>query len=182
MRLVRLIQVETISPADASYSGASLDFWTTTEVNTAVSCACLMTLKPLIVHFYPGFLSPARADMSDPTLRQVTARSARPSSGAGRSSRRSLNRPGSGLSAGQQAHPMTEIPGRPRSDLFAPAEAEEGQHEMRFGGDALKKSDIEAQLLEGSVASSTVPDEDPSFVEGTLRPPPQPRLSPATAS
>ncbi|KAH8908298.1 hypothetical protein BR93DRAFT_868205, partial [Coniochaeta sp. PMI_546] len=59
MRLVKLVEVETTPPTDPGYSGASLHFWTTVEVNTAISCACMMTLKPLIVHFFPGFLAPS---------------------------------------------------------------------------------------------------------------------------
>lgn len=169
MRLATLVHVESISPVDASYSGASLDFWTTTEVNTAVSCACLMTLKPLIVHFFPGFLSPS-SDMSDPTLRQVTARSSRRSSGTGRSSRQSVTHSASAM---RQGHHMTEIQS-PRMDMSPPT----AEQEMPFSGEALHKSNIEAQL-DGSVAS-TVPDEDSSLVEGTLRPPPRPRLRPGT--
>jgi hypothetical protein len=68
---------------------------------------------------------------------------------------------------------MSEIQS-PRSDMFPPME----EHAMRFSDDARKDSDIEAQL-DDSVAS-TVPDEDSSAVEGTLRPPPGPRLPTTT--
>jgi hypothetical protein len=126
-----------------------------------------MTLKPLIAHIFPGFLAPS-SYMSDPTLRQVTARSRR-SNGTGRSSRRSLARPDSGMRQGQ---PMSEAQS-PRMGMFPRIE----EHEMGLCEDALKTSDVEAQRDE-SVAS-TVPDEDSAFVGATLRPPPKPRLRPS---
>src|SRR3954470_21465576 len=104
MRLVKLVEIETRPQKDGGYTGASLHFWTNVEVNTAISCACIMTLKPLVAHFFPGFLA-AGSYMTDPTLRQVTARSRR-SSGTGRSSRRSLARPGSGV---RSTYPMSEV-------------------------------------------------------------------------
>ena len=168
MRLVKLVHVETRPSLDAGYTGSSLHFWTLTEVNTAVSCACLMTLKPLIVHFFPGFLA-SSSYMSDPTLRHVTERSRR-SSGTGRSSRRSLARPWSGL---RQGHAMSELHS-PRSAMFPPID----EHGLRFSEDATKSSDIEAQL-DDSVAS-TVPDDELNIDDGTLRPPPKPHLRPGT--
>jgi len=168
LRLVNLIKVETTSPIDASYNSAELAFWTVGEVNTAISCACIMTLKPLIVHFFPRFLAEDSC-VSQPTLHEVTTRSRR-SSAAGTSSRQSFAREGSDLRQGQ---PMSEAQ-TPRTGVFP-----------RFHGDdavldeaALKNRDIEAQRDE-SVASS-IPDEEPTFPRGIIRPPQ--RMRPASYS
>ncbi|KAL2271411.1 hypothetical protein VTJ83DRAFT_782 [Remersonia thermophila] len=56
---------------DGSYTSAHMIFWTTVEVNTAISCACIMTLKPLIEHVFPRLLSPDE-DRRDPTLQWIT--------------------------------------------------------------------------------------------------------------
>jgi hypothetical protein len=160
IRLVKLVHVETRPTFDAGYAGASLHFWTLTEVNTAVSCACLMTLKPLVAHFFPDFFA-SSSDMSEPTLRQVTERS-RHSTGTGRTSRMSFARPGSGMT---QCHAMSDIQS-PRSAVFPAID----EQDARYSEEAIKNLDVEAQVDE-SVAS-TVPDEEAVLPEGTLRPPP----------
>ncbi|KAB5531355.1 hypothetical protein GE09DRAFT_383598 [Coniochaeta sp. 2T2.1] len=167
MRLVKLVEVETTPQVDTGYSGASLHFWTAVEVNTAISCACLMTLKPFVAQFYPGFLAPG-SYMTDPTLRHVTARSGR-SSGTGRSSRRSFARPGSGM---RQGHTMSETQS-PRTGMFPHSE----EHEMAMCEEAMK-TDIEAQRDESVV--STVPEDESTCGAGDLRPPPKPHVRPAT--
>ncbi|KAK3938736.1 hypothetical protein QBC46DRAFT_365287 [Diplogelasinospora grovesii] len=57
LRLITLVHVEESNPWDSTYTSAQLIFWTAIEVNTAVSCACIMTLKPLIAKVFPRLLS-----------------------------------------------------------------------------------------------------------------------------
>jgi hypothetical protein len=167
LRLVKLIDVETTPPIDASYTSAELSFWTVVEVNTAISCACVMTLKPLIVHFYPRFLAPSTY-MSDPTLQRVTARSRRSS---GRSSWQSSARLDSRST--RQGHQMSEIQS-PRRCMFPRID----ENDTGLSEDGFKTPDIESQRVD-SVAS-TIPDEDATFGGGTLSAPPKPRLRPST--
>jgi len=56
---------------DAFYTSAPLIYWTVVEVNSAISCACIMTLKPLIQRVFPRLLSPEQ-DHRDPTLPWIT--------------------------------------------------------------------------------------------------------------
>jgi hypothetical protein len=46
-------------------------FWTTLEVNTAISCACIMTFKPLIQRVFPRLLSPSKG-FREPQLPWIT--------------------------------------------------------------------------------------------------------------
>lgn len=57
---------------DGSYTSAHMIYWTTIEVNAAISCACIMTLKPLIERIFPRFFSPSTHDQPDPTLQWIT--------------------------------------------------------------------------------------------------------------
>lgn len=41
-----------------TFSTGKLTYWTALEVHIAIAVACVMTLKPLIVRFFPGFLDP----------------------------------------------------------------------------------------------------------------------------
>lgn len=41
-----------------TYSTGKLTYWTALEVHAAIAVACVMTLKPLIVRLFPGFLDP----------------------------------------------------------------------------------------------------------------------------
>ncbi|KAK4195884.1 hypothetical protein QBC40DRAFT_184766 [Triangularia verruculosa] len=58
IRLVYLIDVVKMQGYDATYSSAQMIYWTSVEVNAAICCACLMTLKPLIQRLFPRLLSP----------------------------------------------------------------------------------------------------------------------------
>lgn len=62
IRLVYLIQ-EYEHP-DFTYDNIRLDYWTCIEVNTAIVCACVMTLKPLINRYLPSLV---RSRMSAPS-------------------------------------------------------------------------------------------------------------------
>ena len=46
-------------------------FLTAVEVNAAIACACIMTLKPLIQRLFPRILSPSN-NFRDPTLQWIT--------------------------------------------------------------------------------------------------------------
>ncbi|KAK0669072.1 hypothetical protein QBC41DRAFT_112500 [Cercophora samala] len=55
LRLMQLIRVQT--EPDFTYAAAELSYLTAVEVNGAIVCACVMTLKPFIARFFPGLLS-----------------------------------------------------------------------------------------------------------------------------
>ncbi|KAK3694392.1 hypothetical protein B0T22DRAFT_69931 [Podospora appendiculata] len=56
LRLLALISVTKETPIDSTYNSAQLIYWTTVEVNAAIVCACIMTLKPLIQKLFPRLL------------------------------------------------------------------------------------------------------------------------------
>jgi hypothetical protein len=56
VRLIYLVQ-QYIVP-DFTYDNAALTYWTCIEVNTAIVCSCVMTLRPLLNRIFPNsFLS-----------------------------------------------------------------------------------------------------------------------------
>ncbi|KAK4156619.1 hypothetical protein C8A00DRAFT_12469 [Chaetomidium leptoderma] len=71
VRLVTLIDVAGQHAWDATYTSASMIFWTTVEVNAAIACACLMTFKPLIQRVFPRLLSPSKG-IREPALQWIT--------------------------------------------------------------------------------------------------------------
>jgi hypothetical protein len=71
VRLVALIDVTNLQAYDATYTSAYMIYWTTVEVNAAIACACIMTLKPLIQRVFPRLLSPSKG-MREPTLQWIT--------------------------------------------------------------------------------------------------------------
>ncbi|KAK0748356.1 hypothetical protein B0T21DRAFT_406881 [Apiosordaria backusii] len=70
IRLVYLVDVMKKQGYDATYTSASMIYWTCVEVNAAISCACLMTLKPLIQRLFPRLLSP---NLGSKTQRENTS-------------------------------------------------------------------------------------------------------------
>src|ERR1051325_11666797 len=60
IRLIALIDVVKKQAVDATYTSANMIYWTSVEVNAAISCACIMTLKPLIQKIFPSLLFPSR--------------------------------------------------------------------------------------------------------------------------
>lgn len=58
VRVFYLYASQDISQKDITFSTGKLNYWTALEVHTAIVIACVMTLKPLIVRFFPGFLDP----------------------------------------------------------------------------------------------------------------------------
>ncbi|KAK0630351.1 hypothetical protein B0T17DRAFT_469900, partial [Bombardia bombarda] len=57
LRLQNLIQVENHPNPDFTYAAAELSYLTAVEVNGAIACACVMTLKPFVARYFPGLLS-----------------------------------------------------------------------------------------------------------------------------
>jgi hypothetical protein len=59
LRTLEFIKVMIINPAvDTSREGVVIAIWTMFEVNMAVVCACLTTIKPVLARFFPRLLSP----------------------------------------------------------------------------------------------------------------------------
>ncbi|EGS17100.1 uncharacterized protein CTHT_0074290 [Thermochaetoides thermophila DSM 1495] len=57
LRLLKLIKMHTRPDPDWTYWAASLSYLTAVEVNSAIICASVMTLKPLLAKFWPRLLS-----------------------------------------------------------------------------------------------------------------------------
>ncbi|KXX75687.1 hypothetical protein MMYC01_208302 [Madurella mycetomatis] len=53
VRLVALVDVTEMHSLDPTYTAAQMMYWTSVEVNAAISCACIMTLKPFIQRIFP---------------------------------------------------------------------------------------------------------------------------------
>ncbi|KAK4456989.1 hypothetical protein QBC42DRAFT_350843 [Cladorrhinum samala] len=56
LRIVAMIDVFAKKAMDATYTSAYMIYWTSVEVNASISCACIMTLKPLIQRIFPKLL------------------------------------------------------------------------------------------------------------------------------
>lgn len=156
--MVELVRVESTPAIDATYSGAYLTYWTTVEINAAISCACIMTLKPLVVHHFPRLLTPASY------LRRYTRSGNSPSGGrpstvaSRRPSRLSL-RYGSWISLHR------------RKDLARLPSLED---EKAGGYQGVRLVDVEAQRSDST--SSTPVEEDRSPVKTSLKSPPAAHL------
>ncbi|KAL2147693.1 hypothetical protein VTI28DRAFT_7045 [Corynascus sepedonium] len=72
IRLVTLIEITQSQSWDGMYTATNLIYWTNVEVNASISCACIMTLKPLIQRLFPGLLSPSKSVRELPTLQWIT--------------------------------------------------------------------------------------------------------------
>lgn len=55
-RLIDLIQTTAKPDIDFSYNAATLNYWTNIEVNGAIVCACVTTLRPLVARIFPQLL------------------------------------------------------------------------------------------------------------------------------
>ncbi|KAK3399964.1 hypothetical protein B0T20DRAFT_173577 [Sordaria brevicollis] len=58
IRVIFLYDSDDLKAADMTYSTSKVTYWTALEVHGAIAVACVMTLKPLIVRLFPGFLDP----------------------------------------------------------------------------------------------------------------------------
>ncbi|KAB5516937.1 hypothetical protein GE09DRAFT_574246 [Coniochaeta sp. 2T2.1] len=65
MSVIRLLYlIAEYNHPDFTYANATLTYWTCIEVNTAIVCACVMTLKPLMNRYLPSLV---RSRMSAPS-------------------------------------------------------------------------------------------------------------------
>lgn len=62
MRLVYLVYLDTHPQPDFFYSSTPFTYWTLVEVNGAILCACVMTLKPLAARLFPRVFSSNPSD------------------------------------------------------------------------------------------------------------------------
>lgn len=57
MSVIRLVYlIHEYDHVDFTYDNTALTYWTCIEVNTAIVCACVMTLKPLINRYLPSLV------------------------------------------------------------------------------------------------------------------------------
>jgi hypothetical protein len=57
MSVIRLLYLITeYDHTDFTFDNTTLTYWTCIEVNTAIVCACVMTLKPLISRYLPSLV------------------------------------------------------------------------------------------------------------------------------
>ncbi|KAK0732010.1 hypothetical protein B0H67DRAFT_566439 [Lasiosphaeris hirsuta] len=70
LRLLKLYQNDKNPDPDFTWAAVELSYLTAVEVNGAIVCACIMTLKPLVTKLFPGLLgsrgsqNPAGSDNS----------------------------------------------------------------------------------------------------------------------
>ncbi|KAK0642033.1 hypothetical protein B0T16DRAFT_335240 [Cercophora newfieldiana] len=74
--MIRLISLTRLDYSDVTYTVSTIAYWGAVEVNLAIICACLTTLKPLLVHLFPRALG--TTDVTPYTL----GSSMRPKAGA----------------------------------------------------------------------------------------------------
>lgn len=112
LRLLQLLRAQ-VNP-DFTYVAAELSYLTVVEVNGAIVCACVMTLKPFFVKFFPGLLS-SRASRStlDSLGRRGRGRSVTPVYGPGPPTIGSTSRPSKmglgGIHARDPANPLSAL-------------------------------------------------------------------------
>jgi hypothetical protein len=63
------VTVPTVS-SDITYDFSVRAYWAAVEVNLAIICACLTTLKPLLAQVFPGLIESLRekTDAYSPTI------------------------------------------------------------------------------------------------------------------
>lgn len=160
LRLVTLVEITTSRSPDATYTSAQIVYWSTVEVNASISCACIMTLKPLIQRWFPKLLSGSQ-HARDRSLRWITPLNST------RNSRRSFMRPGTQNGANHQR----TASGSEKNHHLPPVD----EKETIVCEEGLKSPDLEAQR-HGSV-STVVCDDDSSIVGmSALRAPPKAHL------
>jgi hypothetical protein len=74
LRLIQLVRANS-DASDFTYTAAELSYLTAVEVNGAIVCACVMTLKPLLARFFPRlFLSSSSRGGSSTTASGTSRR------------------------------------------------------------------------------------------------------------
>lgn len=58
--LIRIVSITRMSFEDVTYKFSVLAYWGAVEVNLAIICACLTTLKPLVARVWPKLLASTR--------------------------------------------------------------------------------------------------------------------------
>ncbi|KAK4443639.1 hypothetical protein QBC34DRAFT_498874 [Podospora aff. communis PSN243] len=58
---IRIVAIRQLDFSDLTYAFASIAYWGAVEVNLAIICACLTTIKPLLVHLFPNILGTTHA-------------------------------------------------------------------------------------------------------------------------
>ncbi len=54
--IIRIVFIHNLDLSDFTYQMASVSIWGSVEVNLAIICACLTTLKPLVARVFPKLL------------------------------------------------------------------------------------------------------------------------------
>ncbi len=66
LRTVQFIKILIINPTvDTTQDAVIIAIWTMLEVNMAVVCACITTIKPVLTRFFPRMLSPSPGPATD---------------------------------------------------------------------------------------------------------------------
>lgn len=79
-RIIILVKLLANADPDVTYGSSSMFYWTSAEVNSAIVCACLMTLRPLAGRWLPRwFTSHPYSDEIDSNRRDIVTVGASPS-------------------------------------------------------------------------------------------------------
>ncbi len=65
--IIRLVTLEKTDFTDVTYNFSAISYWGAVEVNLAIICACLTTLKPLLARMFPKLLGSSAATRYGPT-------------------------------------------------------------------------------------------------------------------
>lgn len=87
--MLRVVSIAAIDLADPTYGLATIAKWGSVEVNLAIVCACLTTLKPLIARLFPRLLKSTYGTLGPASYpdRSAAAVPAGPNGDAARASR-----------------------------------------------------------------------------------------------
>ncbi len=69
--ILRIVSLSSLDYTDLPYQSSFIATWGAAEVNLAIICACLPTLKPLVVRFFPNLLGPPTDKTHDPATRTI---------------------------------------------------------------------------------------------------------------
>jgi len=64
--ILRIATIKSVDFNDMTYSFTPLAYWGAVEINLAVICACLTTLKPLVDRLFPTLLGSSPAGSAEP--------------------------------------------------------------------------------------------------------------------
>ena len=138
MSVIRLLYLlSEYDHVDFPYENTTLTYWTCIEVNTAIVCACVMTLKPLINRYLPSLV---RSRMSAPSRH---SNALDPSGGLGRplTIGSMPNRKGGGQDRRRRS--WLVLPDRVEADALIEEEDLEEEEQIELMG---AKKDMEAHL------------------------------------